>query len=106
MNALKASIFVKCVENRFDEATQKFRQLDGVKFHRPIPPPQAEPLPTLLESKRAIDSNVCGFRFVLCQTIGGAKKIILPEGRDRRRPVFVTEYVSPRYQGIRSRFFN
>jgi hypothetical protein len=39
------SIFVKCIENRFDEATQKFRQLDGVKLHRPIPPPQAEPLP-------------------------------------------------------------
>jgi hypothetical protein len=42
----KASIFVKRVENRFDEATQKFRQLDGVKLHRPIPPPQVEPLPT------------------------------------------------------------
>jgi len=41
----KASIFVKRVENRFDEATQKFRQLDGVKLHRPIPPPQAEPMP-------------------------------------------------------------
>jgi hypothetical protein len=50
----KASIFVKRVENRFDEATQKFRQLDGVKFHRPIPPPQAEPLPSLLESKRTL----------------------------------------------------
>jgi hypothetical protein len=42
---LKASIFVKRVENRSDEATQKFRQLDGVKSHRPIPPPLAEPLP-------------------------------------------------------------
>ena len=30
----------------FDEATQKFRQLDGVKPHRPIHPPQTEPLPT------------------------------------------------------------
>jgi hypothetical protein len=68
MNALKASIFVKRVENRFDEATEKFRQLDGIKFHRPIPPPQAEPIPTHLESKHAIDSNVCGFLFVLYQT--------------------------------------
>lgn len=39
---------MKRVENRFDEATQKFRQLDGVKPHRPIPPPQTEPLPTSL----------------------------------------------------------
>jgi hypothetical protein len=40
-----SSIFVKRIQNCFDEAAQKFRQLDGVKFHLPIPPPQAEPLP-------------------------------------------------------------
>lgn len=37
---------MKRVENRFDEATQKFRQLDGIKPHRPIPPPQTKPLPS------------------------------------------------------------
>lgn len=63
----KASIFVKSVENRFDEATQKFRQLDGVKLHRPIPPPQAEPLPAS-SVEAATDYNVCACGFVLCQT--------------------------------------
>lgn len=59
---------MKRVENRFDEATQKFRQLDGVKLHLPIPPPQAEPLPAS-NVRSAIDSNVCGEEFVLYQTI-------------------------------------
>jgi hypothetical protein len=75
---LKASIFVKRVENRSDEATQKFRQLDGVKSHRPIPPPQAEPLPAPLYPCAAIDSNVCGFHFVLYQTKQMELHIIIP----------------------------